>query len=480
MKELYVDNGPHIKSNYSTSKMMNHLFIALLPIIIFSCYKNGFMPYYHGYGTLLDAFRPLILIIVASLTSVLGELFYIYIFLKKREKSLFEYLKYSYAIYPGLFLALIIPLNTPISILIIGALFATIVGKMLFGGFGYNVFNPALIGSLFITSTYYSNMMAHGGYLNLMEVDTISKATPLTNLHSLNFIGTYQGIVAPYGNLWDFFLGFRPGSLGETSALLCLVAFIYLIITKVIKWRIPVIYITTVFILTCLIGFYYNLCVWYPIFQILSGGLMFGAIFMATDPVTSPTTPFGQIIYAVMLGILTVVFRFITIYPEGVLTAILTLNMLIFLIDKIGSKIRFDYLKMVIPIVCLILAMDVTALYISKKINPKEIITDKTFNVLNVNTSTNNTVYTVTNKGFHGLIKAEVIIDSNGKVTTINVLEQNENVWDQIESNNYIDHIIENQNNLDNLDTISGATYTSNYLKDLVTKTLKYYNELDR
>lgn len=477
MKEFKVDKGPHIKSNFNTSKMMRHLLIALLPIIIFSIYKNGYLPYSNGYGTSYDAFKPLILIITGIFTSLISEILFIKFIMKKDNIHLKEHLKYSYAIFPGLFLALIVPINTPISIMIIGSIFATIIGKMLFGGFGYNIFNPALTGYLFISSTYLSTITNLGGYLNKMEVDVISGATPLSNLQTLNHINTYDKIVSSFGSLKDFFLGFIPGSIGETSALLCFIGLIYLIITKTIKWKIPVIYISTVFVLTGFIGLYNGLGIWYPLFHILSGGLMFGAVFMATDPVTSPTTPFGQIIYALLLGLFTVVFRFLTSYPEGVLTSILTLNMLVFVIDRIGIKARFSKKKIYISLTIILIIMSLTTFYISTNVN-KDDKKDDTFSVLNIETKGNNTIYTVSHKGFHGPIEIALTFDQKtNKIKEIEVLKQSEDVWTQIENNDYLNKLISNQNNLDDLDTISGATITSNYLKQLVIKTIDYYNE---
>lgn len=477
MNKFYHDNGPHIKSPYNTSKMMKHLIIALFPIIIFSVYKNGILPYSRGYGTLLSAFRPLIMILLGMLTSLISETLFIYFVLKIKDKEkLITHLKYSYAIFPGLFLALTIPINTPYSILIVGAMVATIIGKMLFGGFGFNIFNPALVGNLFIISAYYSNIAIQGGYLNKLELDTITQATPLTNLQNLNYIDTYQNIVTPFGNLWNFLTGMIPGTIGETSAILCLLGLIYLLFTKVITWHIPIIYLATVFILTSFIGYYHDLGIWYPLFHLLSGGLIFGAIFMATDPVTSPTTPIGQAIYALGLGFLTVIFRFLTSYPEGVLTAILTMNMFVFIIDKLGVKVRFNLKKLSIPLAILILIIGTTTYYVATNINKK--VTDQNFNVIDVTEIDNQVIYTVTHKADHGLIKAKIEIDDNtGKITTIDILEQNEYVWNQIEEHNYIDKLIQQQHNLDDLDTISGATYTANYLKQMVIKTLKEYSQ---
>ncbi|MDD4036311.1 MAG: RnfABCDGE type electron transport complex subunit D [Bacilli bacterium] len=477
MKEFKTENGPHIKSNFNTTKMMRHLLIALLPLIIFSIYKNGYLPYSKGYGTLYDVFKPLLLIITGVLTSLISEALFAKFIMDKKDINLKDYLKYSYAIFPGLFLALIVPINTPLSVMIIGSLFATIVGKMLFGGFGYNVFNPALIGNLFISSTYLSVITDLGGYLNKMEVDVTSGATPLSNLQSLNYISTYDKVVSTFGSLGDFFLGFIPGSVAETSALLCLIGLIYLIITKVVKWRIPVIYILTVFVLTSFIGLYNGLGIWYPLFHILSGGLMFGAIFMATDPVTSPTTPYGQVIYALLLGLLTVIFRFLTSYPEGVLTAILTLNMLIFIIDKIGMKARFDNKKIYISLIVILIVMSFTTFYISVNAGSKE-KKDDTFKVINVETIDKDTIYTVSHKGSHGPIELVLTFDpTTNQIKEIEVLKQSEDVWTQIENNDYLNRLITNQNNIADLDTISGATITSNYLKQLVIKTINHYNE---
>ena len=164
-----------------------------------------------------------------------------------------------------------------------------------------------------------------------------------------------------------------PGTIGETSAILCLLGLIYLLFTKVITWHIPIIYLATVFILTSFIGYYHDLGIWYPLFHLLSGGLIFGAIFMATIG-TSPTSPIGQAIYALGLGFLTVIFRFLTSYPEGVLTAILTMNMFVFIIDKLGVKVRFNLKKLSIPLAILILIIGTTTYYVATNINKKLLI----------------------------------------------------------------------------------------------------------
>lgn len=466
--------GPYIKNKNSTNKIMSHLIIALLPIILFSFYKNGIIPFIHNKTDILSMIYPLIFILIGTLSTVLFEGLYVKFILK--EKDLKNYLANSYSFIPGLFLSLILPINTPISILVLGAFVSSIIGKMLFGGFGNNVFNPALIGRLFIISTYAIVITNNGGYLNSYEIDTISSATPLSNASMIEGIGTYETLVAPYGNLSDFFIGTIPGALGETSALLCILAFLYLTITKTIKWRIPVFYIGTVFVMTLLIAISNGLGIWYPLFQILSGGLLFGAIFMATDPVTSPTTPIGQVIYGLLLGILTVVFRYLTPYPEGVLTSILTMNMLVFIIDKIGLKGRLDYKKIMLPFIILFILILVIPIGISSKYNKIEKVKDPNYNIISSEKVGNNVTYVVTQKGYVGNIKAEIIIN-NSKILSIEILEQNESFYQKIIDTDYIDKLLKEQNNIEDIDTISGVTVTSNALKKMVINTLEDYGE---
>ena len=215
--------GPFIRTKNNTDKIYNNLLIALIPIIIFSFYKNGIIPFINNKTNIIGLYYPLIFILVGSLSSYLIEKIYCKIFKKESYASIF----------PGLFITLVLPINTPIEILIFGCFIGVIVGKMLYGGFGNNIFNPALIGCIFILSSHSSIIMNNGGYLNSYEVDSITSATPLSNV--IEGIGTYDTLVKPYGDLSNFFIGLIPGSVGETSSLLCLLGLIYLSITKTIK-----------------------------------------------------------------------------------------------------------------------------------------------------------------------------------------------------------------------------------------------------
>ena len=461
-------NGPFMRNKNSTSKIMRNLFIALLPIIIFSFYKNGIYPYVKGNASLFEMFYPLIFITIGSLSSVLIELLFSKII--KKEVSI----KGTYALFPGLFLSLILPLNTPISILIFGVLMAVVVGKMLYGGFGHNIFNPALIGYLFVITAYSAVITTNGGYLNPYELDTISSATPLTNQSIVEGIGNYTNLVKPYGSLLDFFTGMIPGSIGETSALLCAIAFIYLVFKRVIKWKIPVIYIGTVFILTFIIGSINNLGFWYPTFQILSGGLFFGAVFMATDPVTSPTTGVGQILYAIALGVLTVIFRYLTPLPEGVATAILTMNMFTIILDKIGSIGGIAIKKIFLPLIIIIGIGIYACISIGNNFKYGKTENDPNFKIIGVKSIDDGKVYTVTQKGNGGPIKAEITIEDS-KATKFEVLENNEtdSYYKLVEEADYITVLVEKQNELDDVDTVSGATISSTALKKMIINVMK-------
>lgn len=469
--------GPFIKSKNTTNKMMLNLLVSLIPIIVFTVYKNGVLPYQAGKIEFVYILYPLLFILLPALVSFLIETIYAIIFLKKRNKDIFKYIKSSYSFFPGLFLGLILPINMPIWIVLLGAVIASL-SKMIFGGFGKNWFNPALVGYLFIFIFFISYFQINGGYLNKLEVDTISTSTPLTNSIVVEGIGDYDSLVKPYGSLVNFFTGMIPGSIGETSTLLCLVAFIYLTITGVIKWKIPIVYVLTVFFATFLIGNINNLGIWYPLFQILSGGLMFGAVFMATDPVTSPTTTQGQILYGLFLGILTVGIRYLSPLPEGVFISILVMNIFVKVLDTIGYKAKFDFRVSLLPYIVVWILIIGLGFYVGNGYAKKSSLVDSNFNIVSKETKGNKTTYIVTEKGYVANIKAEVVINKE-KILSYKVLEQSESFYYKIYDSNYLDTLVNNQFSLKDVDTVSGATVTSKALKKLLQNVLKDYNNSD-
>lgn len=335
----------------STSQMMRDFVIALIPLILFGWLKNGLLPFIKYNGdpimgiSFMEMIYPLLFIIVGGLTSVVSETLFFYFTGKHTWAEIRHELSLSYAVIPGLLLAMMLPVYTPIWVLMLGCFAANIVFKMLFGGFGHNVLNPALMGYVFITTAFISVITAsiRGGYLLPSELFE-SSATPLTNMVG-KVGGTYKDLVEPYGNLLKMFLGFRPGSLAETSGLLCILACVYLIVRRVIVWIIPVVYVGTVFVLTLIIGVVNGQGLWFPVFNVLSGGLLFGAVFMATEPVTSPKSPNGKVIYAFLLGVLTTLFRLSGNLPEGVATSILFMNLFVPIIERFAASARASVAK---------------------------------------------------------------------------------------------------------------------------------------
>ena len=359
MKEIHIKEGPFIKTENKVQNIMKNLLISLIPIILFAFYKNGYLPFKHGTTDIIGLFYPLIFIAIAVLTSCLTE--YLYNLVINKEKKSF---KLMFSVFPGLFFALILPINTPIWLLIVGAFLSSLVGKMIWGGLGNNKFNPALVGNLFVILIL--SILGEINYLNSYETTIIANANTLANPASLNAIGTYETLVAPYGTLWNFLIGTVPGTIGTTSVLFCIIAYFYLTYKKALKWRIPLIYIGTVFIITYFIGFLNGVGLWYPIFQILSGGLMFAAVFIATDPVTSPTTPTAQVVYGMSLGILTILFRYLIPVPNGIVISILIMNGLTLLLDKIGAQARFDFKKISILIMVEMVIILAISIYIAE------------------------------------------------------------------------------------------------------------------
>lgn len=344
-RKFVIGKGPFIRSTdegiNSTTKMMVDVIIALTPIVLFAWYKNGIKPFIELENvSFWVMIWPLLFVLSGSLTSFVLEALYFNLFMGvKGFKETILASWNSYSIIPGLLLSLVLPLYTPIWMLMLGCLIANIVFKMLFGGFGRNIFNPALIGYAFIMAAFGGSI--NNSYFNPSEIFGLTTSSTPLGILNQNLGSSYSELVGQYGNLWNYFIGTIPGSLGETSALLCIVAFVYLSVRKTINWYVPGIYVGTVFVLSWIIGALNGQPgIWYPTFNILTGGLMFGAVFMATEPVTSPKTPSGKVIFALFLGAFTTLFRFVGSMNEGVATSILFVCLFSNVIDRFTAQVR--------------------------------------------------------------------------------------------------------------------------------------------
>ena len=301
--KLHVTASPHIHSGRSTRKVMLDVLISLLPATIA--------------GTVIFGLRSLLLVYVCVVVSVLSEA--VFNKIVKKAQSIGD----LSAAVTGLILALNLPVNTPFWQASVGAFFAIIVVKCLFGGVGKNVVNPAATARVFMLVAFSSLTKAAFP----QNVDAVSGATPLAQLAE----GTTP-------ELKELFLGNIGGSIGETCTLALLIGGIYLLAKKVIMWHTPVAFIGTAFLFTLAVegGNIETALAW-----ILSGGLFLGAIFMATDYVTSPATPLGRIVFGVGAGLITVLIRFWGVYPEGVSFAILIMNILNPFIDSLTARKLF-------------------------------------------------------------------------------------------------------------------------------------------
>lgn len=298
---LNVSSNPHVRDNQTTSKIMLDVLIALIPATIFGVYN---------FGT-----RALLVILVTVASSIASEAVYDLIMKKKLTIG-----DLSSAV-TGLLLALNLPPDIPVWIAVLGAVFAIIVVKMIFGGLGQNFMNPALGARCFL-------LLSFTGQMTKFTIDGMTTATPLYNIKNG---GSYDVL--------RMFIGTTAGTIGETSTIAILIGGLYLLIKKMIDFRIPVFYIGT-FIVFAIIYSAANGGVDFEFVagQLCGGGLMLGAWFMATDYVTSPITPNGKIVFGICLGLLTGCFRMLatsTAAPEGVSYAIVFCNLLVPLIEKI-------------------------------------------------------------------------------------------------------------------------------------------------
>lgn len=306
MEKLHVSASPHIHSGRSTQRTMLDVIIALVPATIA--------------GTIIFGARALIVVYICITACALSELVFNKIAKKPQTVSDLS------AVVTGLILALNLPVNVPLWEAAVGSVFAIIVVKCIFGGVGKNIVNPAATARVFMLVAFDS--IAKSAFPR-NAVDTASSATPLAQLASDNLSDP---------NLLDLFIGNVGGTIGETCKLALLIGGAYLIIRRVIMWHTPVAFIGTVFILSLIVegGDFVR-----AFSLVLSGGLIIGAIFMATDYVTSPATPLGRIVFGIGAGIFTVIIRCWGVYPEGVSFAILIMNILNPYIDSMTARKLF-------------------------------------------------------------------------------------------------------------------------------------------
>jgi len=343
--EFRLKPAPFVKGKRSTKGMMLEFFCVLSVVWIYSIVYTA-IELDENY--IINAIcLPIIAIIFSIITDLIVGLFR-----KLKGKELFDYVLKSYSFVSGLILALAVPVSTSHFAIAVSALFATCIGKLVFGGFGYNIVNPAGIGRIFITS-----FATFGTGIPSMADGVINSGVTVTG--TIDFTtGAYAGNIP----VLDMFLGNYVGAMGETCTLLLLVCGIYLCVRQIVDYRLMVSYLLTTALISLVLSFTLEGVTDksnYVLLQLLSGGLVFGAVFMATDPVTTPSSPLGKIIYGIGCAMLTVLIRVCGIMTEGVVFSIVLMNLFTPLID---TSIRGDsktkvWKKWIVVVAALVIAV---------------------------------------------------------------------------------------------------------------------------
>lgn len=329
--------SPSLKGNLTTKEIMKELTLGLLLVFVLAVFY-----YASAYGSRY-ALQAILLLVCSLVTTLVCE----FLFAKIRKRDPKKEIQNSFGWVTAIILTLMVPISTRPFALIISTAFAIIFGKMLFGGFGHNIFNPAAVGRAVIFATFT------GASTNL-----VTSATPTALIaNSYGWVpanaDALDGFLSQVGGWSSLFLGTYPGALGETFTIAIVLIGIFLIVRKIIDWRVPVVYLGTIFVMTAIVaiitgvGSYHGIpgFIWYPVLHLILGGVVFGAFFMLTDPVTSPTSAAGRTIFALGAGILTVLIRLTGNLPEGCLYSILLMNMMTPLIESLLDGKQLDILK---------------------------------------------------------------------------------------------------------------------------------------
>ena len=305
MKKLIISSSPHIHSGASTRRVMLDVLIALLPASVAAVWLFGL--------------RALLILAVTTATAVLAEL--CFCLLAKKESTIGD----LSAAVTGLLLGLNLSLTATVWQCVVGAIFAIVVVKSIFGGLGCNFANPAITARVFLLLSFSGTLASSvvpTGFDGIKEFLTIGKSADLvTGATPLAIMESGKGVLP---SVMEMLMGQRGGAIGETCGIAILIGFAYLLVRRVISWHTPVIFVGTVFVLSLIISADPH----FALMQVLSGGLLLGAVFMATDYVTTPISRGGRCLFALGCGIITVLIRFYGSYPEGVSFAILFMNIL--------------------------------------------------------------------------------------------------------------------------------------------------------
>lgn len=474
--------SPKARDVLSTKRIMLELTLALMVVFAFALTF-----YYVEYG-MKYVIHALSLMATSVLVAAIVEVLWC-VFTKKDIK---KHISSSFPIVTATILVLMVPISTTLYAMAFGSFFAIFFAKLLFGGFGHNIFNPAAAGRAAMLTSFAA----------AVTVDMTTGPTPIASIANLGWIITDQTVLsellAKFGGLTGLLLGWYPGGIGETSALLIIAIGAYLAFRKVLDWRVPVFYVGTVFVLAAVIALVRGLGIWYPLYHVLAGGLMFGAVFMATDPVTNPTSAAGRIIFAIGCGIITILIRVQANLPGGVLYSILIMNMFTPTIERLTDGWQIQKAKKyaisigtlsLTGILLFVFVANIMVPVVPKEPDPEVPVINlgdpigifsaatatATPELTNTVTEGNVVTYTVSSKGYAILEGGyegakpnvfEVKIDTaQGKIVSVKVITfaDTKGIGDKIDSETFLKQfeglLIDDESI--SVDTVAGATVTS-------------------
>ena len=355
--------SPNLQSKNSTQNIMRDLTIGLS--VVFLC---SLIYYATSYG-MNYALQEILLLLCSLVTAFICEA----VFAKVKKQDIKNFITHSFAWVTCLIMVMMCTIDTPVYAIIIATFFAVAVGRLMFGGFGQNIYNPAAVGRAVIFASFSG-----------MTSNLVTSATPTGVLASTfrwlpGSADALNSFLDAYGGWGGLFMGTYPGAMGETFTLAIILVGIFLIVRNVIDWRVPVMYLGTIFVIAALIAAFSGIdswngipaILWYPCLHLLVGGVVFGAFFMLTDPVTMPVVPAGRVFFAICAGIITMLIRMKGNFVEGCLYSILIMNTFTPLIEQMFDKPQLTQIKKGwIVCLCSLLAAVGVAFYVAQTIRP--------------------------------------------------------------------------------------------------------------
>lgn len=472
---------PNYRDKISTMRIMTDLTIALLVLTVAS------VVYYMNKVSMEVGLRVIYVVLTAVITNIVVEVLIGY-FQKRSVKEVFTQ---QFPWVTGLIFALCIPLTTRLYVVGMTTVIAVIFGKVIFGGFGQNIFNPAGVGRAIVASSFTGAFLTKFDKAN----DVFTNATPANLMNTFSWLpsdAVYESKAFAHMQLSDFAMGNHFGAIGETLSIVIILLAIFLIVRRVIDWRIPVVYIGTLFLASWVVGLIAGVGIWYPIAFVMSGGALFGAVFMLTDPVTCPTQRTGRVVFAFGAAIITFLIRFKANAPEGVVFSILIMNMLTPMIEdffdgqqtRLKAKYLYSTLAMVVLAALSVVWVSTTTVAAEPVLdlgNPvamdSEELDKYEANVVDVKDEGGNKVFTVEVEGY-GLRDSEypsddyklniyvVTVDGSNKIVSAEMTQFGDTVGfgDKVNDELYFEKFVgkDLSNSSEEMDTVSGATKTSN------------------